>query len=251
MMEYDGAGHRTKLIDPDAGTQTATYAADGTLLSETDGRGIVTTYSYDNLGRVMTKMCGDIIETTAYGTSGYGLNRIVSIARNNGRREEFEYDRFGRVIVDTRYDDNKTFEISYEYYDNTGFLKKKSYPGGIAVTYTYDSNGNVMSATANGKRYFQQGVYNGRENNIYFGSLSLKETFYHNKTLVANQILRYGTVELDLPYIKGSAKKFDDETFESFEGVYNLWGYQYTDERKEELRRLFVKNGGDLSKIRK
>lgn len=197
MMEYDGAGHRTKLIDPDAGTQTATYAADGTLLSETDGRGIVTTYSYDNLGRVMTKMCGDIIETTAYGTSGYGLNRIVSIARNNGRREEFEYDRFGRVIVDTRYDDNKTFEISYEYYDNTGFLKKKSYPGGIAVTYTYDSNGNVMSATANGKRYFQQGVYNGRENNIYFGSLSLKETFYHNKTLVANQILRYGTVELD------------------------------------------------------
>ncbi len=60
-----------------------------------------------------------------------------------------------------------------------------------------------------------------------------------------------GTVEIDLPYRHGLSKKFDDETFESFEGVYNLWGYEYTEERKEELRRLFVKNGGDLSKIRK
>ena len=60
-----------------------------------------------------------------------------------------------------------------------------------------------------------------------------------------------GTVEIDLPYMHGLSKKFDDETFESFEGVYNLWGYEYTEERKEELRRLFVKNGGNLSKIRK
>ncbi len=76
-----------------------------------------------------------------------------------------------------------------------------------------------------------------------------------NTTIIKNceeyYIASNGTVEIDLPYEHGKTKKFDDETFESFEGVYNLWSYQYTEERKEELRRLFVKNGGDLSKIRK
>lgn len=76
-----------------------------------------------------------------------------------------------------------------------------------------------------------------------------------NTTIINNcdeyYIASNGTVEIDLPYKLGSAKKFDDETFESFEGVYNLWSYEYTEERKEQLRQLFIKNGGDISKIRK
>ena len=44
-MTYDAAGNRTSLTDPDAGTSTYTYAADGRLLSETDGRGIKTEYT--------------------------------------------------------------------------------------------------------------------------------------------------------------------------------------------------------------
>ena len=55
-----------------------------------------------------------------------------------------------------------------------------------------------------------------------------------------------GTVEIDFPYHKGCVRHLPDETFEDFDGVYNLWGYTYTDERKESLRRLFESNGGRL-----
>lgn len=53
-----------------------------------------------------------------------------------------------------------------------------------------------------------------------------------------------GTVEFDLPYKKGSAKHFADETFEDFDGIYSLWGYTYSEERKQELKALFKANGG-------
>ncbi len=52
-----------------------------------------------------------------------------------------------------------------------------------------------------------------------------------------------GTVGFPVPYKPGNAEIFPDETFEDFSGIYNLWGYTYTDERKEELRQEFIKRG--------
>lgn len=40
-MTYDAAGNQLTLSDPDAGTSHYTYAADGTLLTKTNGRGII------------------------------------------------------------------------------------------------------------------------------------------------------------------------------------------------------------------
>ena len=48
-----------------------------------------------------------------------------------------------------------------------------------------------------------------------------------------------GTVEFTFPLKENRIRLLPDETFESFEGVYNLWTYEYTRQRKEELRRLF------------
>ncbi|MBQ6468085.1 MAG: hypothetical protein IJJ61_09095 [Clostridia bacterium] len=44
-----------------------------------------------------------------------------------------------------------------------------------------------------------------------------------------------GTVEIPLPYEYGKTKIYPDETFEDFEGIYNLWQYEYTEERKQQL----------------
>lgn len=54
-----------------------------------------------------------------------------------------------------------------------------------------------------------------------------------------------GTVEIPLPYKTGNFKVFPDETFESFSGVYNLWAYEYTKERKEQLYNEYLKRGGE------
>ncbi len=53
-----------------------------------------------------------------------------------------------------------------------------------------------------------------------------------------------GTVEFKLPYIVGEAKIYPDETFEDFDGIFNLWAYEYTFDRKNELYSQYLKNGG-------
>lgn len=55
-----------------------------------------------------------------------------------------------------------------------------------------------------------------------------------------------GTVEIPLPYKSGNFKVFPDETFESFSGVYNLWAYEYSKERKEQLYKEYLERGGKL-----
>ncbi len=53
-----------------------------------------------------------------------------------------------------------------------------------------------------------------------------------------------GTVEIPLPYKSGEFKLYPDETFESFSGVYNLWAYEYSKERKEQLYKEYLERGG-------
>ncbi len=53
-----------------------------------------------------------------------------------------------------------------------------------------------------------------------------------------------GTVEIDLPYVKGTESLHPDETFESFKGVYDLWTYSYTPEYKEKLYKEYLSRGG-------
>ncbi len=48
-----------------------------------------------------------------------------------------------------------------------------------------------------------------------------------------------GTVGFTFPLEDSEIEISPDETFESFEGVYNLWGYAYTDEFKNSLRNQF------------
>lgn len=53
-----------------------------------------------------------------------------------------------------------------------------------------------------------------------------------------------GTVEIPLPYVRGSEKLYPDETFESFKGVYDLWSYEYEKEYKERLYEEYLSRGG-------
>lgn len=48
-----------------------------------------------------------------------------------------------------------------------------------------------------------------------------------------------GTVGFSFPLKNSDIDIYKDETFESFEGIYNLWGYEYSDEKKAELYNRF------------
>ena len=159
-MEYDAFGHRTKLIDPDAGTTLTTYGLNGQVISETDGRGVTTTYTYDALGRVTQrkregaadKWGNKETSTTicTYGTSGNSKGRVTekSLGYN---KVTYEYDEYGRVTAETR---PNTFchcgarhDLRREYtYNGNGQLETVTYPmfhssGGLRIEYKYDKYG--------------------------------------------------------------------------------------------------------------
>ena len=72
----------------------------------------------------------------------------------------------------------------------------------------------------------------------------------YEATRVMTDIAKYlfiasnGTVEIDLPYKSGEFKLHPDETFENFQGINNLWNYEYTNERKAQLYKEYLERGG-------
>ena len=139
-MAYDAAGNQVTLTDPDAGTSNYTYAADGTLLTQTDGRGIKTTNSYDNLGRLASTQIGHKTIVYTYGTAGNEKLRLVRLASDNNS-VEYTHDKFGRIVTEKRnIGGYGTYNFSYAYNSNNQ-LAKTIYPGGLEESYQYDSCG--------------------------------------------------------------------------------------------------------------
>ena len=159
-MEYDAFGHRTKLIDPDAGTTLTTYGMNGQVISETDGRGVTTTYTYDALGRVTQRKREGAADkwgnketsttTCTYGTSGNSKGRVTEKGCD-GRITRYEYDEYGRVTAEIRPNTychcGARHDLRREYtYNGNGQLKTVTYPmlhssGGLRIEYKYDKYG--------------------------------------------------------------------------------------------------------------
>lgn len=57
-----------------------------------------------------------------------------------------------------------------------------------------------------------------------------------------------GTVCIPLPLDVDGITVLPDETFEDFAKIKNQWGYAYSDDRRQELYDIYLKNGGDLEK---
>ena len=53
-----------------------------------------------------------------------------------------------------------------------------------------------------------------------------------------------GTVRIPLPYDSGPVERLPDETFENFEGVYQLWTYTYSQLYKDLLYLTYLARGG-------
>ena len=167
-MEYDAFGHRTKLIDPDAGTTLTTYGLNGQVISETDGRGVTTTYTYDALGRVTQRKREGAADkwgnketsttTCTYGTSGNSKGRVTE-KDYSGRIIRYEYDQYGRVTAEIRPNTychcGQRHELRRSYrYNSLGQVTSVTYPAlhsqnGLTVEYRYDKYGYKKSESYN------------------------------------------------------------------------------------------------------
>lgn len=160
-MEYDEAGNQISFKDPDAGTTTYDYAADGRLLKQKDARGVETINTYDGLGRLSkVQIGGDTIRYT-YGTSGNEALRLTKKTMGGNSVEYKDFDRYGRPLKEIRNIAGKgCYEFTY-HYDERNRLDKMTYPGGLEVTYEYDDYGFKKQTTADGEIIYNLKSYTG------------------------------------------------------------------------------------------
>lgn len=188
-FDYDAAGRRIYMKDPDAGEMKYTFAADGTPLSQTDARGVRTRYSYDNLGRLKTKTYVDKsgnkkTQTNEYFPSGKDINRLKS-QTYDGYKRTFTYDTYGRVTSETRnmsisYGDSKDKRTSYTTkwtYNSKSQKQSVTYPSSSAnmtFSYSYDQYGYLNEIKHDNYSVYSVKSYNGLtlETNTVAGVLS-------------------------------------------------------------------------------
>jgi len=156
--------------DPDGAGPLAApvteYAYDdaGQLIAVTDPLGQTTTYTYDNLGRVVEERWLDgptVVRTIAYAYDSAGRLATVQQSGVTGgnavaeKRVDFAYDAFGRYSAITRYADLAATQLvagTTFTYDDAGRLTDLTHAQGetalAGYTWTYDSAGRITQFTS-------------------------------------------------------------------------------------------------------
>ncbi len=151
--------NRLDLTQRNFSTDDSDIDVDGTLDKTTDGNGVVTDYSYDNLRRLTSSIqdMGNLDITTQY---VYDVaDRLVQVIDPENLSTNYSYDDLGNLlslnspdtgITSYEYDDagNRTKQtdangiiINYSY-DELNRLTYIDYPNDMDVTYTYDESNN-------------------------------------------------------------------------------------------------------------
>jgi len=180
--DYDGLGRTTKVTQPDGAYQTTTYDmlsrntagaayassggtalttsgqtydAAGNVLTATDGRGTVTSFSYDPTGLVLSEKQPTSSSASITTSFGYDLNGNRT-RFTDGRGNAFwtTYNAWGLPEssiepATTAYSSaaDRTYTMAY---DAAGEAVSQTSPGGVVQTYAYDNMGALTEQAGSG-----------------------------------------------------------------------------------------------------
>ena len=170
-IDYDAAGRKLGMQDPDMGVWSYAYDALGNLLSQTDARGCVTTLNYDLLNRLTGKSyagpgaCATTpAVSTIYDQGAYGVGRRTGMSDVSGSTA-WAYDARGRLVQETRAIAGAGTFVNAWSYNSADQVVAMTYPGGNAgelgevVSYGYHPQGWADSLTSDLGIYVQQTAY--------------------------------------------------------------------------------------------
>jgi len=154
-----------------------TYDANGNIATRTDAAGVVTSYKYDPLDRLVAieypdkssvryeyDKVGRIIRMTDHlGTSTYEYDihdRLISYTNPNNLQLKYEYGPLG-LLKGITYPDGTSVHYNYDsklqlqsvsiptgmvqyHYDQSGRLEQRSLPNGVDTNYSYDENDRLV-----------------------------------------------------------------------------------------------------------
>ena len=160
-MTYDIKGNLTQLVEPGNLIYSATYAANGDIISSTDPKGNVFTYNYDTYGNPI-----NVTGPNGYtATLGFDArSNLLSFTDARGNTSNLEYDildRLKKIIdpinnnVQVNYDNagnlvsfiNENNETSLAAYDASNRPVEMTDPKGGKTFITYDAMDNLKSIT--------------------------------------------------------------------------------------------------------
>lgn len=180
FSNFDAYGNPQTLTSPSGKTTSLTYNTLGDKLTETPPAPLGTTsYTYDNLGRVIrTDLPGGGYSTVSYDAAGNAVSlrdpngwitfttydQILRVATSrqtvdanplNDLITSYTYDPSGNVLSTT----NPRLKSTVNVYDARDYCTLKTYPDTRTRQWTYDGNGNIVTST-DGKGQVTQFLYN-------------------------------------------------------------------------------------------
>lgn len=205
---YNSLSQLTQAVNPESGTMSYVYDADGNVISKTapapnqTGSSTVTTcfgnwngsscdgLGYDALNRLTKKQFSDSTPTVYVDYDGLtqtGCTAAISDSFPKGRQtgmcdaagnEAWSHDSMGRTLTDQRMTNGVTKTITYTYAPFVdGSIDKITYPSGLAITYSYDGAERPTSAIdANNNSYVLNATY-APQGALQTGTLSATSLF--------------------------------------------------------------------------
>jgi RHS repeat-associated protein len=150
---YDKLGRLTSSTVPETNNAATQYQYNNYnfLTQRTDPRGVITTYSYDDLNRPYqitynvgtTGVAATPTVTFTYGTTPTSFNNGLIIARTDGPGSEtYVYNNLGEVMQVQKVMGTTTYTIGYQY-NLAGEMKQITYPSGRVVQQSFDAIGRL------------------------------------------------------------------------------------------------------------
>jgi RHS repeat-associated protein len=151
VYDHNGLGDLTGIHSPDTGTTTFTVDAAGNRLTQTDARGVLTTYTYDALNRRLSASYSDASLNVAYyydeanATTGCvasaPIGRLTRVVEN-AVTTTYCYDARGNVVQKKQTQVAATDTLGYSY-TLADRVATETRPSGTVVRYGHDALGLV------------------------------------------------------------------------------------------------------------
>jgi RHS repeat-associated protein len=210
---YQRIPEQTATINDGTGTYWTTkytYTDFNAVATRTDARGVITTYTYDNLNRLTaitynTSGAPGVLATSGV---GYTFDTNQSSPTNglllNAGIESYSYDSYKRLTSITRAVDSINYTTPYQY--GTGNLRSQViYPSGRVVNINRDTAGRISSLTdASSANYLSNVGYNvaGQVTGLTLGNGAIESYGYdaNRLQLTSQSATKNGSTLLSLTY---------------------------------------------------
>jgi len=165
---YNGLDQLLSQSSPDTGSTSFTYGDGANVVTQrTNAASQNTQITYDALNRPGTITYADgrvVTYTWDQGTNGAG--RLTSVSDTDSTLN-WTYDNLGHILSRTQAQaviatSSGSITVSYPLlyqYNSQGQLTQITYPSGMVVSYTYDSQGRVESLSQNGSAILNNIAY--------------------------------------------------------------------------------------------